>query len=135
MLMKKGVDLSNQKIGNPNVKPVFLDMKNPLVYDFKGSGYRDVSFSDLIDKAIQNGNDGVVFKNSWDPVLGDQYVVFSPTQIKSATGNSGAFSPTNPDIRGSSALPMLGLTGATGLGALTGLELARRKQSQKQRSK
>ncbi|HRM83988.1 MAG TPA: hypothetical protein PLY99_16735, partial [Acidovorax temperans] len=30
---------------------------------------------------------------------GFNYVAFSPTQIKSATGNSGAFDPANPDIR------------------------------------
>ena len=29
----------------------------------------------------------------------DIYAVFSPAQIKSATGNRGAFDPTNPDIR------------------------------------
>lgn len=30
---------------------------------------------------------------------GFNYVAFSPTQIKSATGNDGTFDPTNPDIR------------------------------------
>jgi Holliday junction resolvasome RuvABC DNA-binding subunit len=30
---------------------------------------------------------------------GDTYIVFEPTQIKSATGNIGTFDPTNPDIR------------------------------------
>lgn len=28
------------------------------------------------------------------------YIVFSPTQVKSATGNCGTFSPENPDLRG-----------------------------------
>lgn len=31
------------------------------------------------------------------------FAVFSPSQIKSATGNTGSFSPTNPDIRYSKA--------------------------------
>lgn len=31
--------------------------------------------------------------------LDDDYVVFEPTQIKSATGNRGTFDPKNPDIR------------------------------------
>lgn len=37
-------------------------------------------------------------------------VVFKPTQIKSATGNTGAFDPTNPDIRASAQrnLPIKG---------------------------
>ena len=30
---------------------------------------------------------------------GNAYIVFNPNQIKSATGNTGAFSPTNNDIR------------------------------------
>lgn len=30
---------------------------------------------------------------------GDTYIVFEPTQIKSATGNVGTFDPTKPDIR------------------------------------
>jgi len=34
---------------------------------------------------------------------GDRYVAFSPTQIKSAIGNTGAFDPSNPDIRFSGA--------------------------------
>lgn len=45
---------------------VFVSMRNPLVFDFKGSQYREQSFSDLIDSAIENGNDGVVFANTYD---------------------------------------------------------------------
>ena len=30
---------------------------------------------------------------------GDEWIAFSPTQIKSATGNNGEFDPQNPDIR------------------------------------
>lgn len=51
--------------------------------------------------------DSAIFKNTYDPgndrengkELTDIYVVFEPEQIKSAIGNSGAFDPTNPDIR------------------------------------
>ena len=50
--------------------------------------------------------DGVIFKNIVDTgkniekdKAGDIYVAFEPTQIKSATRNSGKFDPNNPDIR------------------------------------
>jgi Large polyvalent protein associated domain 38/ADP-Ribosyltransferase in polyvalent proteins len=45
-----------------------------------------------------NGYDGVVYKNQVEG-KGDSYIAFKPEQIKSAIGNSGEFSPTNPDIR------------------------------------
>ena len=41
------------------------------------------------------GHDGVI----WRHKSGDEYLVFEPTQIKSATGNRGTFDATNPDIR------------------------------------
>jgi len=61
---------------------------------------------------------------------GVSYIPFSPTQIKSATGNVGLFDPKNPDIRGFIGAPgsgtnMLtsmaggGIAGATG-GAMIG---------------
>ena len=43
------------------------------------------------------GYDGVIAKDSND-VDGLEVVAFRPTQIKSATGNSGAFDPNNPSI-------------------------------------
>lgn len=45
--------------------------------------------------------DGLVISGSLGHV-GDEYVVFSPTQIKSATGNSGKFDPSSGDITKSS---------------------------------
>ena len=43
------------------------------------------------------GFDGVILKNS--PKGFDEYLVYKPTQIKSAIGNTGAYDPNNPDIR------------------------------------
>ena len=43
----------------------------------------------------KNGYDGFTV---WEDAK--NYAVFDPNQIKSATGNSGAFSPINKDIRG-----------------------------------
>lgn len=46
------------------------------------------------------GHDGVVYQNTGKGERGGlSYIAFRPEQIKSATGNSGAFDPGNPDIR------------------------------------
>lgn len=48
-----------------------------------------------ITEAIkQHGHDGIIQSRD-----GDEVIVFSPTQIKSATENNGAYDPQNPDIR------------------------------------
>lgn len=56
---------------------------------------------ELTDELSSRGFDGVVAS------VGGQkeFVAFSPTQIKSATGNTGAFDGGNPDIRYSKASP------------------------------
>lgn len=43
------------------------------------------------------GFDGLILKNS--PKGFDEYLVYKPTQIKSAIGNRGTFNAANPDIR------------------------------------
>jgi hypothetical protein len=46
------------------------------------------------------GYDGIVYQNEAEAgqIGADSYVVFHPTQIKSALGNWGTFDPNNPDI-------------------------------------
>ena len=89
--------------------PVYLNIKNPLSHDYEGSmqgsGYKEskkIPFGYVaarqVRKALNEGNDGVVYKNLYDPYLADNYGVFNPNQIKSAIGNSGAFSQYNDDI-------------------------------------
>ena len=94
----------------PNIKKLYLKIENPLVHDFDSNG-RDESFSDLIDEAKKNGNDGCIFKNVQDGGdFDDIYVVFDNTQLKSAdavtyddNGNviplSKRFDASNEDIR------------------------------------
>lgn len=48
------------------------------------------------------GYDGVVYVNEAEG-FGDSYIAFRPEQIKSATDNTGAFNPNDPDIRFSRA--------------------------------
>jgi hypothetical protein len=60
----------------------------------------------LVQLALSNNHDGVIAKNIYDQgenlnyyaYVANTYVVFSPNQIKSATGNVGTFSESN-DIR------------------------------------
>ena len=56
-------------------------------------------------KAIKEhgGFDGVILKNS--PKGFDEYLVYKPNQVKSATGNAGTYDPNNPDIRYSRTMP------------------------------
>ena len=95
-----------------NIKPVYLDIKNPAPEEVckavsKGlsqdkefmskvdnSDNGDELFSEKFTEGLQKlGYDGII--NSDKKII----VAFEPNQIKSATGNSGAFDPNNPDIR------------------------------------
>jgi ADP-Ribosyltransferase in polyvalent proteins/ParB-like nuclease domain len=93
------------KGASANVIPAFLSIKNPLVYDFKGDLKSSTQVVDLIKKAKKAGNDGVHIKNVVEPIghdfdrpIGDLWVAFKPTQIKSAIGNKGTFDPTKQSI-------------------------------------
>lgn len=52
-----------------NVIPVLLSIKNPLVYDFGGSEYRDKSYAGLIAQAKSEGRDGAIFLNTDDSMV------------------------------------------------------------------
>lgn len=89
---------------------VFLNIRKPLAHDYEGThqgqGYKENSkypfgyvAARQVNKAIKEGNDGVIYQNLYDPYLANNYGVFNPNQIKSATDNVGIFSRTNDDIR------------------------------------
>jgi len=77
---------------NPNVMPVFLRIKKPFKHDFKGQGYRDISYNELLDTAISNKNDGALFKDTKDPHETDIAVIFDSNQVRSI---HAAFDPDN----------------------------------------
>lgn len=102
------------------VYPVYVRMENPKVIDWQGDYFSKdggLDTNQAIAQARGEGFDGVIIKNVNDPgghaymmkhrgvvpegadVVGDLYVVFDPTQIKSAIGNNGEFDPASPDIR------------------------------------
>jgi hypothetical protein len=92
------------------VSPAYLSLRNPLEHD-QSTSHR--GNADLISAAKAGGHDGVIIRNAYDGVRNDGrspktdvYVAFHPEQIKSATGNTGAFDPANPDIRFASRAPI-----------------------------
>lgn len=98
----------------PDVIPVYLNLRNPLVIDADGANWRDAQkrgkTSDVIQEAQANGHDGVIIRNVKDDYNNgkstkptDTYVVFDSTQIKHATKNNGQFDPNNPNILNQSA--------------------------------
>lgn len=94
---------------NPMTYKCFLDMRNPLVVDFEGKSWGESiygSTDEIVRKAQEEGYDGVIIKNVRDGGMygqfltkGNEYIVFEPNQIKSATDNIGTFDKANPDIR------------------------------------
>ena len=87
-----------------NVMPVYLNIKNPLIFDAKGETPEGIGGIDpLIQRAKKAGHDGVIIRN-FDDAAGlandnsDHYIAFEPTQIKSAVGNRGTFDPNDPNI-------------------------------------
>lgn len=75
-------------------------------YDIHEDPYFGQSVNDIAQDAIDDTeNDGVIIHNVIDngrfgsDEASDDYVAFSPNQIKSATDNNGEFSSSNDDIR------------------------------------
>jgi hypothetical protein len=80
------------------ILPLFIRMKNPMVYDAKGQTPADFPLSDKIEEAKRKGHDGVVFKNIADPSpVAVHYVTFNPdSDIKSGVGNIGIYGQREP---------------------------------------
>lgn len=110
----------------PAIMPVYLNITNPLRLKDDGSFHSEYIADQLVRKGILSkqdakrikdegwrknvennafirekieaaGYDGVVYKNTQE-TAGDSYIAFRPNQVKSATGNSGAFNPDSPSI-------------------------------------
>lgn len=102
-----------------NVVPVYLKIDKPLKANAKGEGWQDIQYkgdfystADLASLAQESGKDGAIIsrvvdyrdkgatgkseENTTKPST--TFVVFDPTQIKSAVGNRGTFDPADPRI-------------------------------------
>lgn len=88
--------------GGNRVMPTYLNMRKPYYAKLKPSQFSDPNFeAAIIREAKSKGYDGVILENDTRNDLEKDtfYVVFAPTQIKSATDNIGTFDGANPDIR------------------------------------
>ena len=107
-----------QKYGR-DAMPLFVNARNTLNVDYAGRGAFDeievngatlYDIEELADHAWENGYDGVLADNVVDSgtrdakqSINDEVIVTDPAQIKSATGNSGAFDPADANIYHSTA--------------------------------
>jgi len=79
----------DEETGATAIYPVYLQIRNPLVVAINSPA--DYS----LDAHSLQGHDGVIATHADGA---KEYVVFDPSQIKSAIGNSGAFDTANHDI-------------------------------------
>ncbi|MFZ2541006.1 MAG: LPD38 domain-containing protein, partial [Gallionella sp.] len=80
--------------------PVYIKIENPLYAKDVGD---EQAWDRLMNRADADGHDGIIYRNDNEGAGRDSYLVWEPTQIKSAIGNNGSFSPTNPNILFSTA--------------------------------
>lgn len=119
-LKRKQDELTGAARGS-NVIPAYISLKNPKIVDFfnrhkitesridvREKNYRNNAalVNSTIKEAQKEGYDGVIFNginDEYSQMEGGKYgrvvIAFNPNQIKSAIGNTGAFSKTNNDIR------------------------------------
>lgn len=98
-IASKGGWANKTEKGNQVVYPVYLSIENPKIYTTASAFYRDADeykgrLNEWRKELESEGFDGVVVRKDFEEVI-----VFSPTQIKSATGNVGTFDKANVDIR------------------------------------
>lgn len=79
-----------------NLIAAYLSLQNPLIVD---AGGKQGDIATHVNRAKDLGHDGLIVRNMDDVGgLQSQFVAFAPSQIKSATDNSGAFDPNDPRI-------------------------------------
>ena len=91
--------------GSGNVMPVYVNLRNPFDYEH---GEVPDAYKERWRKATDKREQVAILKElGYDGWLADfqngngwgEISAFYPNQIKSATANTGAFNPRNPDIR------------------------------------
>ena len=80
-----------------NVRAFFLNIKNPADYDTGYNALKNHKGENLAGEKARND----LMENGYDGVNndGEEYIAFNPNQIKSATENTGAFSPDTNNIK------------------------------------
>jgi len=90
-----------------DITSAYLRAENPMVVEFTDDMTPMVNGQEsaidtnegFAEQAERQGYDSVHFPEGNFSEDAETWVVFDPTQIKSATGNVGTFDPDNPDIR------------------------------------
>lgn len=78
-----------------NIMPVYAVLKNPVIFESYADAHSiGVGGWSLIER--DDEHDGVIVKDGGEL---SEIIAFRPSQIKSASGNSGKFDGANPDIR------------------------------------
>ena len=93
--------MAEERGGNRIIK-AYLSIRNPYYAAIAPGQFSDPNFeAPIIRKAKSEGYDGVIIESTTNNKLAYDkfYVVFDPSQIKSATDNIGTFDSDNPDIR------------------------------------
>lgn len=96
----------NYEIPEGEIISAFLSIKNPAIVEHDGSTI--VHLSKETRNIINNSNEGAIIKNvnertnysgeaAFD-LIGTDYIIFNPNQIKSATDNNGEFSDQDNNI-------------------------------------
>jgi hypothetical protein len=101
-------DINDKPAKNANIMPVYLNIKNPFEMDVNDYYNRYIigqkNFLELVSNIKRNNYDGIKiigddkFIDEQKEFSADTYVIFSPSQIKSAIGNKGTFNPESADI-------------------------------------
>jgi hypothetical protein len=100
----------NEKGLEPIILNLFLNVRNPLVFDFENNEDTE-GLTEKIKAAKLLGNDGVIFNNLADGAdVDDIFVAFEPNQIKSAEKNTGAYAVDDERINFMSDSGILGFT-------------------------
>jgi len=81
------------------IKELYVSIKNPFTGDVNELQQRLGSYRKVMDHLKKNGYDGFIDKEL------DEYVAFSPEQIKSAIGNRGTFDTGDANILHGKAWP------------------------------
>lgn len=91
--------IHNTNIEGYDTYAVFLNIKNPLVYDYNYGDRSTKTYAKLLNEAQRASNDGTIFKNTTDgaDIFTTIVTTFEPNQIKSID-NEGTFSEQTNNI-------------------------------------
>ena len=124
-IKQKSINFSSDKKVAENygtrIIPCFLNLRKPLIKDYKGENYHTINFNarfesridDIPDYIVNNAQseknyDGVIFLNIQDSKsaydkfsvpIANNFYAFNNKQIKLADGTNTTFDSSNPDIR------------------------------------